>query len=140
MNDLISRQDAIDTLEEHLDYLQKLNKDENPKAESEWYGVNWARNTIADLPSAQPEVLTCGNGELDAQSEQLWIPVSERLPDDTTYENVLVVVYCTKSGTVDVGWYEAFFKKWWRLEPDEETREEVIAWMPLPAPLKSEGL
>lgn len=82
MKDLINRQDAIDTLEEHLDYLQKLNKDENPKAESEWYGVNWARNTIADLPSAQPEVLTCGNGELDAQSEQRWIPCSERLPEE----------------------------------------------------------
>lgn len=53
--DTISRQDAIDAFEEHLDYLQMLNKDENPTAESKWYGVNWARNTIADLPSAQPE-------------------------------------------------------------------------------------
>jgi hypothetical protein len=53
--DLISRHAAIDALEEQLDYLQVLNKDENPTAESEWYGVNWARNTIADLPSAQPE-------------------------------------------------------------------------------------
>lgn len=54
MSDLISRQAAIDALEEQLDYLQMLNKDENPKAESKWYGVNWARNTIADLPSAEP--------------------------------------------------------------------------------------
>lgn len=51
--DLISRQDAIDALEEQLDYLRMLNKDENPTAEGKWYGVNWARNTIADLPSAQ---------------------------------------------------------------------------------------
>ena len=51
--DLISRQDAIDALEEQLDYLQMLNKNENPTAEGKWYGVNWARNTIADLPSAQ---------------------------------------------------------------------------------------
>ena len=49
------KQDAIDALEEQLDYLQMLNKDENPKAESKWYGVNWARNTIAALPSAEPE-------------------------------------------------------------------------------------
>lgn len=54
MSDLISRQSAVDALEEQLDYLQMLNKDENPKAESKWYGVNWARNTIADLPSAEP--------------------------------------------------------------------------------------
>ena len=51
--DLISRQDAIDALEEQLDYLQMLNKNENPTAEGKWYGVNWARNTIADLSSAQ---------------------------------------------------------------------------------------
>ena len=53
-NDLISRQDAIDALEEQLDYLRMLNKNENPTAEGKWYGVNWARNTIADLPSAEP--------------------------------------------------------------------------------------
>ena len=57
-SDTIYRQDAIDAFEEHLDYLQTLNKDENPTAESKWYGVNWARNTIADLSSAQPEPLT----------------------------------------------------------------------------------
>ena len=53
MGDLINRQDAIDALEEQLDYLQTLNKNENPTAEDKWYGVNWARNTIADLPPAQ---------------------------------------------------------------------------------------
>ena len=52
-NDLISRQDAIDALEEQLGYLRMLNKNENPTAEGKWYGINWARNTIADLPSAQ---------------------------------------------------------------------------------------
>lgn len=57
--DLISRKMAIDTLEKQLDYLQMLNKDENPKAESKWYGVNWARNVIADLPSAQPQIIRC---------------------------------------------------------------------------------
>lgn len=53
--DLISRQDAIDALEGQLDYLQTLNKNENPTAEGKWYGVNWARNTIADLPYKQNE-------------------------------------------------------------------------------------
>ena len=53
--DLISRQDAIDALEEQLDYLQMLNKNENPTAEGKWYGVNWARNTISDLPYKQNE-------------------------------------------------------------------------------------
>lgn len=52
-NDLIRRQDAIDALEEQLDYLRMLNKNENPTAEGKWYGINWARNTITDLPSAE---------------------------------------------------------------------------------------
>ena len=55
MDDLISRQAALDAIEERLDYLQMLNKAENPTAISKWYGINWARNTIAELPSAQPE-------------------------------------------------------------------------------------
>ena len=54
-DELISRQEAIDVLEEQLDYLQKLNKNENPTAESKWYGVNWAKNTIANLPYKQNE-------------------------------------------------------------------------------------
>lgn len=66
-DDTISRLVAIETLERQLDYLHMLNKDENPTAESKWYGVNWARNTIADLPPTQPE--------------PRWIPVSKELPD-----------------------------------------------------------
>lgn len=52
---LINRQQAIDVLEKQLDYLFMLNKKDNPTAESEWYGINWARNTIAELPSAEPK-------------------------------------------------------------------------------------
>lgn len=54
-SDTISRQAAIDALDAQLDYLHLLSKDENPTAESKWYGVNWAKNTIAELPSTQPE-------------------------------------------------------------------------------------
>lgn len=56
MSDLIYRQQAIDVLEEQLDFLFMLNKKDNPTAESKWYGVNWARNTIAELPSAEPKM------------------------------------------------------------------------------------
>lgn len=63
MSDLINRQQAIDVLEEQLDYLFMLNKKDNPTAESKWYGINWARNTIAELPNAEPKV-----GEWKAKS------------------------------------------------------------------------
>ena len=62
MSDLINRQQAMDVLEEQLDYLFMLNKKDNPTAESKWYGVNWARNTIAELPTAEPtiDLVMCG--------------------------------------------------------------------------------
>ena len=63
--DTIYRQDALDALEEQL-YLQMLIKNENPTVESKWYGINWARNTIADLPPAQPE-----------RKKGKWIPSSD---------------------------------------------------------------
>lgn len=56
MSDLIDRQQAIDVLEKQLDYLFMLNKKDNPTAESKWYGINWARNTIAELPTAEPKM------------------------------------------------------------------------------------
>lgn len=55
MSDLIDRQQAIDVLEKQLDYLFMLNKKDNPTAESKWYGINWARNMIAELPTAEPK-------------------------------------------------------------------------------------
>ena len=69
--DLISRQDVIDLLEEQLDYLQMLNKNENPTAEGNWYGVNWARNTIADLPYKQNE-----------RPKGEWITVTDKYGDN----------------------------------------------------------
>ena len=68
--DLISRQDVIDVLEEQLDYLRTLNKNENPTAEGKWYGVNWARNTIADLPYKQNER---PQGEFTRQELESWL-------------------------------------------------------------------
>ena len=59
MDDLISRRVVIDMLSKQLDYLDMLDKYDNPTAVSQWYGINWARNRIADLPSVQPEIIRC---------------------------------------------------------------------------------
>lgn len=64
MNDYISRQNVMDTLGDQLDYLFLLDKKDNPAAENEWYGVNWARNTIKELPTADViAVVRCENCE-----------------------------------------------------------------------------
>lgn len=55
MSDLISRQAAIDAIEEYADRLQMVNWKENPGVPYKAYALNWCINTIRDLPSAQPE-------------------------------------------------------------------------------------
>lgn len=57
MDDLISRQAAIDA---HYEYCNK-----HPDA---GFPV-WSLKILEYLPSAQPEVLACGEGELIAQPE-----------------------------------------------------------------------
>lgn len=117
MDDLISRQDAIEALEEQLDYLRMLNKNENPTAEGKWYGVNWARNTIADLPSAQPE--------------QRWIPCSERLPDKIGFYlctmHYAIPPYHMFHPENDIYVDDISVQKF-----DGKFIDSAIAWMPLP--------
>ena len=129
MSDLISRRDAIDALEEQLDYLQMLNKDENPTAESKWYGVNWARNTIADLPSAQ--------------QNQRWIPCSERLPDKKgkylCTVHYAVPPYHMFHPELDMYVDEISIQEFKGAENGNVAFiDSVVAWMPLPEPYKAE--
>ena len=53
MDDLISRQAAIDAIEEYADRLQMVNWEENPGVPYKAYALNWAINTLRDLPSAE---------------------------------------------------------------------------------------
>ena len=59
MNDLISRQAAIEAIEEYEDRLQIVNWVENPGVPYKVHALNWAANTIRDLPSAEPEIIRC---------------------------------------------------------------------------------
>ena len=60
MQDLISRQAAIDAIEEYADRLQMVDWKENPGVPYKAYALNWCINTIRELPSAQP-ARTCVN-------------------------------------------------------------------------------
>ena len=60
-----------------------------------------------------------------------WIPVKERLPEKKT------VLFCTKSGLRDIGWYKHGY--WWTgFCMADKVDEDVIAWMPLPKPYHTE--
>jgi len=115
MNDLISRQAAIDAIEEYADRLQMVDWKENPGVPYKAYALNWCINTIRDLPSAQPVQ---------------WIPVSERMPEPR------IDVWCNSDMGQMVGYYDEYVETWYGRDYLELI---VTAWMPLPEPWEGEG-
>ena len=124
MDDLISRQAAIDAINSHFGFSIE-----------EEYG-SAVQEVINGLPSAQPE--------------QRWIPVTERLPEEKDAGRILkklgtskrseyvlatvevkgermTITACTYDGEWDWNMKYAF--------PDYK----IIAWMPLPEPPKEGG-
>jgi len=76
---------------------------------------------------------------LKALCEPMWIPCSERLPEEDDYKPFSyyedgAILFCTKNGKVGFGWYYESTKEW--ANEDDHTPGEVIAWMPLPEPYK----
>lgn len=70
-----------------------------------------------------------------------WIPVTERLPEDSDYHDLWetpdgAVLWCKETGEIGIGWYYASTKNWCDLW-DNSVRD-VVAWMPLPEPYKGE--
>ena len=116
MNDLISRQAAIDATWEEPSYTDPLNV------------LTEVRDKIEALPSAQ--------------TEQRWIPCSKRLPEagvryQVTFESgeVGYADFRNKIFLSDGSAKENV----WETERYYEDDGEVIAWMPLPDPYEEKG-
>ncbi len=131
--DLIDRQAAIDALWKALfEYEDKTEKQFQESKEldvGDWtlhriFVQNMSdidRQTILDLPSAQPE--------------QRWIPVTERLPEKPkNYPNCKIsrtyFLVSLESGCVTTLGYE-FDRDEWQI-----VGSPVVAWMPLPEPYR----
>lgn len=122
----INRQDAIDALEEGFkDVTEGIDKF------SPTHGLIEAvtgiyKCLIGKLPPVQPEILACGEGELNVQSDPRWIPVTERLPKKSGVYTVTdhkgdVVRFVFIVGS------DSSRKYWYRC---------AKTWMPLPEPYK----
>ena len=115
MNDLISRQDAIDAIQKRADEIDSVYS-------AFWEGLKIAQDVVENLPSAEPE--------------RRWIPVTEALPEE---KGEYLVSYhpChwnTVSEKVLVGMDTFRGKTTWA----KKKYQKVIAWMPLPEPWRGE--
>ena len=114
MNDLISRQDALDWCK----------KDDWGTPDERWRPESEYGRYIETLPTAEPQ----------------WIPCDERLPEKDDYKSCIecldgAVWYFTENGTMGLGYYYKSTKEWSTTD-DLKTDGKVIAWMPLPKPYK----
>lgn len=71
-----------------------------------------------------------------------WVPVEERLPEDSESDFYDAVIVTMANGSVTHGCYRNHDKEWWVASKDGAFRyafsEEVIAWRPLPDPYRPE--
>lgn len=102
---------------------------DNEKANRIWEG--WHECTIAvdEAINAQPTI----------ESEQRWIPCSERLPHGSCSDLVNVSIHDDSGDTpydyTSCGWVTTDGEYW---IVDGEINNHVVAWMPLPEPWRGE--
>ena len=111
MDDLISRQAAIDAIRKIYDSVGIL---------GEKWAVDKCQMAIKDLPSAQPEHMS-------------WTLCRHQMP-----ENNVNVLFCRVDGEIFVG-HHFHLDNYWVTMGYAIPDNNVKAWMPLPEPYKAES-
>lgn len=80
--------------------------------------------------------------EIWSDSNEGWIPVEERLPENSANSIYDMQLVTLKDGEVCLGVYRNKDGEWWTRKQEGEThyknKHEVIAWQPLPEPYKED--
>ena len=140
MSDLISRQAAIAVADELKDDLP----DDERIADAVMAhnaGILEYQTALSLLPSAQPEILACGEGELNTQG---WIPWWQEYPDNNRF-----VLVCNDDGRMAIAQYighEVDAYHLWQIAYcpydvdvwDDDEYGKIVAWTELPAPPEEE--
>ena len=156
MKDLIERRAAIDALDEIRHALWEIDIpsptvpeyiEHHEQIQSVWKLLDKKQKELYILPSAQPKSYREGYqaGFKDAQSEQPWIPCSERLPDRfgkmlvtfiprTLWTYVIIANYSDLMGIAKPCFWIGNVGK----SDFANITSRVVAWMPLPEPYKPE--
>ena len=152
MDDLISRQAALEKVRAMQTYKLFMGDDMILVDKAE------VQTELMMLPTVQPEVLACGNGELVAKPEPQWILCSERMPEDLVevnvtwvnrnpesyYESIKDKLFTTTAVYYKGEWYWLsatcvdYLAEYGRCDWNKVDKAiEIVAWMPLPEPYKS---
>lgn len=155
MNDVISRQDAIDAVK------SRKTAEQCEKGVVRNWAVDLCVDVLEKLPSSEPEKVCIAKITLSeeqvreafekakdeivqvlssAESEQRWIPCSVRLPKKGEYVGNVAKYYLaqTEYGDMVVARYShsGYWEQIYQLKP---IADEIVAWMPLPKPYKGES-
>ena len=112
-----------------------------------------AKETTEDSRDEFDAMRAIANGtqqESSSENPNKWIPVSERLPDDrkkclVTFRGGYVGIMCYASDLYGVDEYDFCDEKgmagWFDYDRElgHYSRDDVIAWLPLPTPYKAES-
>lgn len=93
MDDLISRQAAIDTIGDKFDEIYKTKQKGATYPHDDFFqGMAYAENIVRQLPSAQPEIIRCSEC---SYHKEMHLP-----PTDT--EDAVTITWCEKHRIANV--------------------------------------
>lgn len=100
--------------------------------------VKWLNECFEFCGEAKVSVID--GKDTNVPSNEGWIPVEERLPENSANSIYDMQLVTLKDGEVCLGVYRNKDGEWWTRKQEGEThyknKHEVIAWQPLPEPYK----